>query len=405
MNILFFNRTFSSNTDATGQFLLELCEDLVSYGNHVTVVTSSLSHLDAPLIRFYLKKENYKSIEVIRGYGTKLPKNILLFRLINLATYFILAFLGGLLVKKRPDIIVATTDPPLLGLLGIFFSKLYKAKFVYSCKDIYPEIGIITGKLKDPFLNFLLEKVNLLSFKSANKIVSLGEDMKKILIKKGIDEEKIAVMHDWADTKNLYPVLPENNPFRLKYNLQNFFTVMYSGNIGLTQALEKVIDVAVFLKDKNEIKFIFIGDGVNKASLQRKVSNLKLNNVIFLSYQSGEELKYSLSAPDIHLIPCLKGLTGVIVPSKIYGIISCGKPFIAWVDDESEISKIAKEYNCGIVVPPEDVNAMTCAIEWSQRHKERLCEMGQNGRETAIKYFDRKISTSKFNELLLKLQE
>ena len=400
MNILFFNRSFYPDVEATGQFLTELCEDLTDKGHAVTVVAGRSYHLNNGSNAFLIKREKYKSINIVRAIGTTLPKQFLLFRLINLGTYFLSAFVSGFLVKHKVDIVITQTDPPVSGLLGIFFSKWYKAKFVYYCQDIFPDVGIITGELTNPTLNFLLKKVNLISFKKADKIICIGESMGKRIIGKKINADKIAVIHNWADIKNLYPVKKEDNEFIHSHNLLNKFVVMYSGNVGLTQNLEKLIAVANYFRNREDIKFLIVGEGARKASLQKLVVKLNLLNVEFLPYQFKEELRYSLSSADIHLIPFKKGLTGVMVPSKIYSILACGRPFIAWVDSDSEISKIAERFKCGIIVPPDEIEDIIKGVEWAVNHHNELSQMGENGRNAVIKYFDRKISTDKFNKVL-----
>ena len=365
MNILFFNRSFYPDIEATGQFLTELCEDLTGFGHKITVIAGRSYHTNEKDKRFFIKKEEYKSIQIIRAHGTTFPKRLLLLRFINLGTYFLSAFFGGFLVRQKPDVVIAQTDPPILGLLGLFFSWWYRAKFIYACKDIYPEIGIVTGKLKNPFLNFLLDKINLLSFSQADKITCLGEDMKKRIVEKSIDDNKIVVIHDWADTTKLYPVPLAENPFIKKHNLEGKFVVMYSGNLGVTQDLERVIEVAKHLKERNDLKFLFIGEGVNKSALQDKAKKYNLQNVEFLPYQKHNELIYSLNAASLHLVTMQKGLAGLIVPSKVYGIMACGKPFIACVDKDSEVYDITNKFNCGVSVEPEDINSMVINIKWN----------------------------------------
>ncbi len=400
MNLLFFNRSFYPDTEATGQFLTELCEDLVKLGHHVTVVCGRSYHVNNKSAFKFIAYESYKGIDIFRAYSTRFSKSILLFRLINLGTYFLFAFIAGFFVRQTPGIVIAQTDPPLSGLLGIVFSKWYKAKFIYSCKDIYPDVGIITGRLTNPILNFLLKIINQISFEWSDKVICLGEDMKKRIIERGIEPNKIDIVYDWADTSVLCPVQPSENTFISKYNLNNYFTIMYSGNIGLTQGLDKIIEVADYFKGKSQVKFILVGDGAEKGRLQNLIQEKKLTNIELLPYQPKEELKYSLSAPDIHLITMQEGLAGIMVPSKIYGILACGKPFIAWVDKDSEISLIAARFKCGIQVSPGNIKNMTEVIEWMVSHPKELEAMGVNSRKAAVEYFDRRISIRVFNNLI-----
>ena len=154
-----------------------------------------------------------------------------------------------------------------------------------------------------------------------------------------------------------------------------------------------------------KIKFILVGEGADKLNLQKRAEELKLTNIEFLPYQPREELKYSLGAPSVHIITFMKGLSGVMVPCKISGILGCAKPFIAWIDEESSISLIAQKFNCGITVPPGDMKKMIDAIEWAVSHPEELKEMGKNGYQAVLKNYERKIATANFNDCLTEISK
>ena len=401
MNILFFNRSFYPDTEATGQYLTELCEDLAKLGHKVTVICGRSYHVSNSEKGFLIRRETYKAINILRAPGTTFPKKNLFLRLINLGTYFLSAFFAGFLINDKPDVVIALTDPPLLGLHGICFSIWHRAKFIYYCKDVYPDVGMITGRLRHPVYIFILKIANMLSFRLANRVICIGEDMKKRIEEKGISGKKIKIVHDWANSKELFPVPPHENPFIAKYNLKNKFVVMYSGNIGLTQGLDRIIDIAKYFKNNEDLKFLLIGEGADKENLQKSAVQKRLTNVEFLPYQPKDELRYSLNAANVHLITSMKGLAGVMVPSKVYGILACSKPFIGWVDEDSEISTIARKFNCGIIASPGNVERMINLIEWAIENTDKLNEIGKNGRKAIEQFFDRGISTSKFNDNLL----
>ena len=128
--------------------------------------------------------------------------------------------------------------------------------------------------------------------------------------------------------------------------------------------------------------------------------NLNLHNIEFLSYQPKDELRFSLSAPNIHIVSFEKGLSGIMVPSKIYSILACGKPYIAWADRNTEIYDIAHKFKCGIAVPPDDIRNMIRAIKWAIKHPEKLKEMGNNGRKAVLKFYDLQNSVDKFNQVI-----
>ena len=400
MNILYFNRSFYPDVEATGQLMTELCEDLTEKGHSVTVVVGKAYYVRNQKAFFFIRREKYKSIDIIRAGGIALGKGFLLLRIINLSFYFIFAFIGGFLVKQKPDVVITQTDPPVLGLLGFFFAKWYKAKFVYYCNDIYPDIGIITGKLTNPTINFLLDKITLFSFRNANKVICIGEAMQRKIINKNISKDRVIVIHNWADTSKLFPLAKNENPFVQTHGLHDKFIVAYSGNIGLTQNLLCILEVANYFKINNKVGFLIIGEGASKSKLIKLVKQYNLSNVNFLPYQPKETLQYSLSAADIHLIPFQKGLAGVMLPSKVYNILACGRPFISWVDKQSEIYDIAHKFKCGITPPAGSVRNMIRAINWAIKHPESLKKLGENGRKVATEYFDRKVSTSKFCKVL-----
>lgn len=381
--------------------MTELCEDLTNYGNNITAIAGRSSYIKDDSGVYFFKKHTYKSINIIRTGGSALPKQFLLGRIINLAFYFIFAFISGFTIKNKPQVVITQSDPPLICLIGLFFAKYYNAKFIYYIADIYPDVGIVTGKLKNPIINFLLSKANQVAFKNADKIICLGDSMKKKIVDKGVNEDKIEVVHNWADTKILHPIKKAENSFIKKNNLSNKFIVMYSGNIGLTQNLENVVKAAKELQENKDIIFAFIGEGASKENLVKTIKKENVTNIRFFPYQPKEELKYSLSAADIHLVPFHKGLKGVLVPCKIYGILACGKPFISWVEKETEIYDIAHKYKCGLIIPPDNIRNLIRAIKWAHKNQNRLQEMSQRGVDTATKYFDRSISTKKINEIIL----
>lgn len=389
MHILLFNRSFYPDLESTGQLTTELCNELTKYGYDVDVICGASYLYGKRKNKSLIEKDNYNSVKILRGYGTTLPKKYLFFRLINLGTYYIVAFLSGFhFVKNKPNVVISMTDPPLLGLLGIFFSILYRAKFIYYCQDIYPDVGIVSGKLRNPILNSILTISNLLSYKLANKIIVIGETMKKRLESKGVDKNKIVVIHNWADTKNVFPVKTEENKFVDKYSLDGYFTVMYAGNLGLTQNLDKVIDLANELKVVNDIKFLMVGEGANKATLQKKVEGLNLNNVVFIPFQAKNDLRYCLSSASVHLVPFMKGLAGILVPSKVYNIMACAKPFIGWIDSDSEIADIAKKYNCGLIAEPGNLASLKEAILWAYENRDKLNQIGEDGFKAVKGNFD-----------------
>jgi glycosyltransferase involved in cell wall biosynthesis len=296
----------------------------------------------------------------------------------------------------RPDIIVAETDPPLLGALAAVLKRRWGCRLVYNVRDVYPDIAEVTGGVRSPLLLDLLRRGNQYAYEHADLIVTLGHDMADRIVDKGVPRDKVVVIPDWVDCGRIRPL--DGNPFRRAFG--DKFVVMYSGNIGLSQQLEVVLEAASRLRDDARILFAIIGEGARKKWLEQRALVMGLSNVAFMPYQPLENLAESLSAADLHLIPLLPGAAGCLVPSKIYGILAAGRPFIAMMEDNAEVARIAHEDAVGFVVRPGDVEALVGAIREAVGTPENLKQMGARARRLAELRFDRVKVTSSFGLML-----
>lgn len=398
--ILFLNRSFYPDVESTGQLLTELCEGL-AYDFEVHVVCGNPLYRKVKN-RGLISKTDYKNIIIWRVNNTRLPKKHLFTRLINLISYFILCFYKVVFFKKV-SCVISETDPPLLGLIAWFYSKLRKTPFVYYVQDLWPNVGIINQKLTHPLVIRILKRANKFLYDHAHQIIVPGRDMRKRLARENqIPMSKIKVIPNWADPEQIYPVNLRENAF-YKRNFDPQFVVMYSGNMGLSQDLENVIHAADLLKEKNDILFVLIGEGAGKKRLMDLSRSLGLKNVKFLTYQDKKDLKLTLGAAHIHLVPMKKGMGGIIVPSKIYGIMAAGKPYIAALDKESEVHQITEELNCGIHINPSDAQELKKAVVWAYNHQPEIAEMGKKGRRALEQHYSREICTQKFKQSIHKI--
>ncbi len=401
MHLLFFNRSFHPDVEATGQLLAELCQDL-SREHEVTVVAGRAYSMERFESWLPVKLEQWGAVRILRAYNPRLNKRRFTARVVNLLSYFGFSFVAGFFAR-RPDVVVVETDPPVLGLVGLLFARLYRARFVFYVQDLYPDVGVALGKLKNPLLIRALDAVTRLTLRSADRVVVLGEDMQRRLEAKGYrPRDRIRVIPNWMDTRQVSPVT-RHNGFRQRHGLNGEFVVMFSGNHGLSQGLERVIDAAAALETRSDIRFVLVGDGAAKSGLMARARALRLTNVMFLPYQPKETLSESLGAADVHLVTLQRGLAGLIVPSKVYGILAAGRPFIAAIEKDSHPAGIIREHQCGLRVEPDAAEALPAAVLWAAGHREALEAMGARGREAAVQHFDRQVAVDKFRKLLAEL--
>jgi colanic acid biosynthesis glycosyl transferase WcaI len=342
--------------------------------------------------------ERRGEITIIRTWGTRFSKTRLAGRITNLATYYMLAALGAWRIQ-RPDIIIAETDPPLLGALGAALKRRFGCRMVYNVRDLYPDIAYANRGLKNPALLALLTRANSFAYRHADEVVTLGHDMAERIVAKGVCADKVSVIPDWVDTTLIRPLA--HNQFRAQFGER--FVVMYSGNIGLSQQLETVLEAAARVANNPGIVFVLIGEGARKPALIKLARERGLANVMFLPYRPKEELAESLGAADLHLIPLMRGAAGCLVPSKIYGILAAGRPFVAMMEADAEVARIAREHRVGFVVEPGDAGALADVIVSANRNRNDLRAMGERAREVAVRLFDRNVATSAFGAMLARV--
>jgi lipopolysaccharide/colanic/teichoic acid biosynthesis glycosyltransferase len=365
-HVVFFNRSFYPDTSATGQLLTELCETLVeTYGYRVTVVTGLASASDKQnrkreAFRLF-SREEHRGIQIIRVRGTRFPKTTFAGRFSNYISYFFSAIYGSQFVD-RPDAVVSLTDPPIIGLAAFLLSVRHGAPLVMSYRDIFPEVGDLLEDFHSTLVSSALLRVNCFLVRKSARVVALGETMRKRLITtKGSAPEVTIVIPDWADCNGIVPASKDND-FTRKHGLTGKFVVLHSGNIGLSQGLENVVRAAAILEDRREIQFVFVGDGIKRPQLEQLAKELKLESVRFIPFQPKSDLTLSFAAADVFVISLKKGLSGFIVPSKVYGILASGRPFVGAVEADSEVATIINQYKCGVTAAPEDPRDIAARI-------------------------------------------
>ena len=411
MNVCFFNRSYWPDQAATGQLLTELAQDLVSaYGCNVSVVAgralhASESSVAAPEGRsgggWPVTREAHEGVRILRANGTLLARRKFIGRATNYLTYFASALAASRHIGPQ-DVVVSLTDPPILGLAGLWAARRAGARFVFLCEDIFPEVASVLDDFHNSTVNSALDRINRRLVREADAIVALGERMKRRLVEeKGAPADRVRVIHNWADCEAITPG-PKDNAFARAHGLQDKFVLMHSGNAGLSQNLDLLIDAADRLRDRARLVIAIVGDGARRGALEAMVAARGLTNVRFFPYQPKALLHESFATADAFLVSLKPGLEGYIVPSKLYGILAAGRPFVAAVDPSCEVATIATEHACGIVAPPGDPDALVSAIAALCDDPSAARQMGENARRASWRY-DRRAAVRAYHDLFVSL--
>jgi colanic acid biosynthesis glycosyl transferase WcaI len=399
VDLLFINRSYWPDLEASGQLLTELCSDL-AVAHRVTVIAGRPNFVASADPCRLLQREQHSGVEILRVGNVTFSKKSLLGRILGLSSYLLLAAWAAF-CHRRADVIIVETDPPVLGVLGAALKWWQRRPLVFYLQDLYPEVGMVTGRLRPGLLTSLLRWSTQLGLQYADRVIVLGEDMRDRVLRRGIDPAKIAIVPNWTDTRVMRPVA-RDNPLRRAWGVDGRFVLMYSGNLGMAQSLDDLLQAARELQN-DPVEFVFVGEGARKAELIAKAALWSLGNVRFLPYQPKEQLAESLGAADLHLIPLQRGLAGLIVPSKLYGILAAGRPYIAAVDEDSEVATVTAMGQCGLRIDPDTPDLLVKAIRWCLDHPQELREMGDRGRRLAEEQFDRQICIRRFGKVLASL--
>jgi len=402
LHIAFFNRSFYPDTSATGQLLTELCETLVAeHGCRISVVAGLplTGSATEGAVRGWqpVSREVYRGIGILRARGTRLSKRRFVGRATNYVTYFLSACVAAARLE-RPDIVVALTDPPIIGLAAYLAARWFRVPFVMAYKDVFPEVAALLEDFHSPAVNRVLEEVNRFLVRKADRTLALGDTMRRRLIDgKGADPDRTHVIPDWIDCAEIVPTA-RDNAFSRAHRLTDRFVVMHSGNIGLSQGLEVLVEAASHLVHVADLEVVFVGDGVLRPALEARARALGLPNVRFLPYQPKERLSESFGTADVFVVTLKAGLAGYVVPSKLYGILGAGRPYVAAVDAESEVSTITAKFDCGLLAEPGKADDVAAKILHLYHDRPRAEEMGRNARIAAL-HFDRRPQVRAYHHL------
>jgi glycosyltransferase involved in cell wall biosynthesis len=401
VNVCFFNRSYWPDQAATGQFLTELSEDLVSrYGTSVTVVAGrplNASRAEAGSRWAMVGREMHHGVDIHRANGTRLRPVRFAARVSNYLSYFAAATAASFSIG-RPDVVVSLTDPPIVGLAALWAARRTGARFVFLCEDIFPEVATLIEDFQNDTVNAALDRVNRHLLRHADAVIALGDRMRRRLVEeKGADPARVHVIHNWADCDAIVPG-PKDNAFAREHGLADRFVLMHSGNVGLSQNLDVLIEAADRLRSKERLTIAIVGDGSKRAALEAMTASRGLTNVRFLPYQPKALLHDSFAAADAFLVSLKAGIEGFIVPSKVYGILAAGRPYIAATDPSSEPAQIARESGCGLVAAPGDPAALADAIATMYDDPAMTRDMGGRARLVA-RHYDRKVAVQAYHDL------
>lgn len=384
---------------ATGQLIEELATHLARQGMQVHIFTGqpgyAFGQSYAPSI------ERLDKIFVQRSRSSRILSQRIRGKTINGLLFFLRAGLHLLKNASNRDILLLTTAPPFLALLGYLAYLCFGIPYVCLLYDLYPDVAVELKVVssKNPLVrawNYL----NNIIWKKAQNIIVLSPSMKKRVEAKCPEvSAKISVIHSWANPNRIVPIPKQQNWFAHQYNLVDKFTVLYSGNMGRCHDMDTILDAAWQLKDE-PIQFVFIGSGAKHQAVCDRVQSLGLKSCLFLPYQDKQHLPYSLTSCDLSLVSISVGMEGLVAPSKLYGILAAGCPVAVICEPHSYLRQLIVEANCGEAFDNGDSTGLADFIRCLAKDIKQSHQMGASGRRYLQSHFTPEIIAREYQRIL-----
>lgn len=348
------------------------------------------------------KREIHKNVEIFRGFGTTLDKNVILYRLINMLTLSFSIFLKSLLNFQKKDKVLVVTTPPTLPFIAAIAALTRGASYTLLIHDNYPEILIAVGKTTENSL--LVKTVNYFNrrlYRNASKIIVVGRDMRELVARKteGLDIP-LAYIPNWAELEQIHPQPRKENKLLAELGLEDKFVFLYAGNMGHPNDLESIIWCAGELKNERIFHFIFLGAGAKKKWLEKEIAEKNLTNVTLLSPRPRSEQNNFLNACDVAVVSLVAKMRGVSMPSRTYNILAVGKPILALTEKDSELARVVEEDQIGWVVPPNDPQRLLRAIFEIFEERTMLGRLQTNARQSALEKYSLSSAVEKYKDQL-----
>lgn len=303
---------------------------------------------------------------------------------------------------KKYDVAFVDSTPPIQGLKMPLIKWLKRKPTIYNVQDIFPDSLVGTGLTHEGSLIWKIGRiVEKITYRYADKIIVISEDFKKNIMAKGVPEDKIVVIYNWVDQNKVVDVPREENKLFDVYGLERSkFYITYNGNIGLTQNMDMLLDVAKELqKVYEDIHFVLVGNGAYLDEVKRKVADQQLENVHLLPFQPYEDISHVFSLGDASLVISKPGVGANSVPSKTWSIMSASRPVLANFD-ENELKTIIENNHCGIFTKAGDKDAFKESILTLYNHRELCKEYGHNGRKFVLDNLTREVGTQKYVDVI-----
>ncbi len=393
MRILILGINYFPERTSVSPFTTGLSEHLASQGHTVKVVTAFPYYPEWRTWKEYRGRITQK--EVRRGVQIRrvrhfIPRRAssLIQRLLHDFSFTAAALAAGL-VAGECDVIYCSCPPPALALAAYVLSRIKNVPYVIKLTDLASDAALATGILQEGMLVRCARAMERFVYRHAQAVVCLCEDFREKLAQSGIPADRLRLIPDWGDTEAIRPVRSDGHFRNANRIAREKFVVLHTGNMGKKQDLLNVVRAATASTGDPNLSWVIVGEGEERALLERESKTSGLGNLLLLPLQPVETLCQMYAAADVLLLNQKAAVKDAVIPSKLLTYMASGQPILCAASSESVASRLIREAGCGVVVKPEDPSALVEGAIALRADASLRVEMGTNGRAYAERNYNK----------------
>lgn len=403
MNIACYSHYFIPEIGAPSARIHDLAREWTRSGDRVEVVTCLPNHPTGTLYPGYEKRwYQYESIDEIgvhRVWTYITPNKGFLKKSIGHISFLPSAALASRRLNRAPDVLIGTSPTFFAAMAAERVARRIRRPFIMEVRDLWPAIFVELGVLKNRAMIAALERLELSLYRRAARVVTVSEAFRADLIQRGVPPAKVRTIRNGADVE-FWQDKGEGPTFRTLQKMDGQFVVLYIGAHGISQALTSVLRAAARLRDRFDIRFVLVGEGAEKDQLRKFAADHNLSNVTFVDSVGKADVRSFYSMADVCLVPLRNiPLFRTFIPSKMFEILSMGRPVIGCV--EGEAADILAQSGGALVVPPEDDESLVRAVLDLKDDPARRSAMGERGKRFVGDHYSRRVLAAAYREVLL----
>lgn len=404
MRIGIITLNFLPEMGALSNRMYPIAEALAAAGHEVYVMAGIPNYRSSGMVfegyrRKLFMKERFSNYTVLRSAYYTVPRNQS--RWLQALSYLSFApgaFCNGLRVG-RLDVVLATSPPIFTSLAAMLLAFLYRAKFVFDIRDLWPDEIVAFGAVTDRSLAVRAVKaLERRVYRRADLICCTTRPFVETVVERGAKADKTKYLPNGADTDVFHP-LAASNPVAARFGFQDRFVVMYTGALGIKHGLQTILEVARMLEDEPDIVFAFVGGGARESELRQRAERMQLKNIVFLGEQQVTDVPFLIARANVCISSLLPSpYLEKIVSVKIYEYLACGKPVIGL--HSGETARVLNESGAALVVKPGDTEGCAQAVLKLYRDPELCARLGSRGCGYIEQNFSRRAIAMRLNALL-----